>query len=70
MLKDKKQTTTIVTTFVLGVIVALFAIHAYTVYQVRAITLDNQAKIVGIINFINQATGAVPPQGTENTPAE
>lgn len=51
-----------VTAFILGIIVALFVVHAYTVYQVRDITLQNQAAIAQIIDFINQTSAGTEVQ--------
>lgn len=43
------------TTFVAGLLVALFATHAYTVYQMRAQMVQNTVVIQQIVSFINQA---------------
>ena len=51
-----------ITAFILGVIIALFVIHAYTVYQVRSIALQNQAAVGRIIDFINQTAAGTEVQ--------
>jgi hypothetical protein len=45
--------------FVAGALFVIFVYHAYTVYQVRAITIQNANQIQAIINALNgSATGA------------
>ena len=47
--------------FIAGALVVIFTYHAYTVYQVRAITINNANQIQAIINVLNgAANGGVP----------
>lgn len=42
--------------FVSGLLMAIFLFHAYTVYTIRAVTIQNQATLAQVVGFINQAT--------------
>lgn len=53
---------TVVISFILGILVALFCVHAYTVYKMRPIVTQNQATVIQnqasiseIANFLNSA---------------
>lgn len=49
----------LVIAFLLGVVFAVFAYHAYTVYLIRNITIANQNDIAAIAQFLQQSS-AVP----------
>ena len=59
----------VMTSFIFGVLFAVFIGHAYMVYQTRALALQNRADIQMIASFIQQATGSTPV-ATGSTPTE
>ncbi len=68
-----KNNKNIIVAFILGAIFVIFIYHAYVVYQVRSLTIQNNAQIQQIVQFLNGAVGptadtAAPAQAT--TPAK
>ena len=63
---------TAVTGFVVGVIVAVFVMHAYSVYTMRAAVIQNSQSIAQIVQFINGTQGQRAPQiaPTTETPGQ
>lgn len=59
---------TTVTAFVLGIIVAVFLLHAYTVYQVRQVAFQNQAVLNQVVSVLQQA-GAAQSQAIQQQTA-
>ncbi len=56
-----KNNKSIIVAFILGAIFVVFVYHAYVVYQVRSLAIQNNAQIQQIVQFLN---GAVqPPTG-------
>ncbi len=57
--------------FIAGALVVIFGYHAYTVYQVKTITIQNANQIQAIINVLNGATGgsgaSVPTPAVETS---
>lgn len=52
--------------FILGAVFVVFIYHAYVVYQVRAVTIQNAAQIEQIILFLN---GGAPADTAASAPA-
>lgn len=50
----------VMTAFIFGILFAIFIGHAYMVYQIRVLTLQNSADIAAIGSFLEQATGSTP----------
>ncbi len=51
--------------FILGIVITIMVFHAYTVYQIRTLALQNQANIAQIASVLQQALSpqqAVPAQ--------
>ena len=59
----------VMTAFIFGILFAVFIGHAYMVYQIRALTLQNSADITAIGSFLEQATGSTPVT-TDSMPTE
>ena len=53
-----------ITAFVLGIIVCLFALHAWQVYSIRQMTMQNTQAIQEIVQFINAQQGKAPASPT------
>jgi Tfp pilus assembly protein PilE len=53
---------TIITSFIAGILLTIFVLHAYTVYQLRAQVRQHQAVIEQVVGFINQSIQAQQAQ--------
>ncbi|MCE9628989.1 MAG: hypothetical protein K8Q91_03270 [Candidatus Vogelbacteria bacterium] len=68
-----KNNKNIVVAFILGAIFVVFVYHAYMVYQVRSLTIQNNAQIQQIVQFLNGAVGpaaSTPATTQASTPAK
>lgn len=43
----------IITSFIIGVILTVFCYQAYTIYQLRAVVADDHTTIQSVVNFLN-----------------
>jgi len=59
--------TTLAYGILLGALISITSFHAYEVYQIRKVTIQNQSTINQIVNFINANTQQ--PAGNTGTPA-
>lgn len=55
--------------FIAGALFVIFVYHAYTVYQVRTITINNANQIQAIINVLNGAAAGQSAATPVVTPA-
>ena len=50
-----------ITPFILGIVLTAFSFHAYELYQIRKVTIENSTAIQEIVKFINENTKPVTP---------
>lgn len=56
---------TVIISFILGILVALFAVHAYTVYQLRVTVIENRTAITDIVNYLTENQQVAQPATTQ-----
>lgn len=61
---------TVIISFILGILVALFAVHAYTVYQMRITVFENRTAITDIVTYLNDAQATAQPTATQQVPMQ
>jgi hypothetical protein len=54
--------------FVAGVAIALFALHAYFFYQLRAVVAQDHANLTAVIQLIQQSQQAGQPTSNSSSP--
>ncbi len=63
----------IIFSFVMGVILTVFAYQAYTIYQLRTLVANDHATLQNVVNFLNTQIQAANPgaaQGSNKAPSE
>lgn len=56
----------IIITAILSVVITIFCFHAYFVYQLRSVVLENQAKVNAVVDFIQKSIDSQKQASTSN----